>query len=135
MTLKLFKFPDYVGTPERKHGDDAGMDLVAATDTHIAPGKLAKIPTGIGVAIPQGYVGLLVPRSSLNAEGIVELTGIIDTGYEGEISGVLVNLSGKEFALSRGDRFAQLVIVPQLPVELGEDGNSRGVGGFGSTGK
>ena len=136
MTARLIKFPDYVGTPVRKHPDDAGLDLYSASDVTISSGGFAKVSTGIGIVIPQGFVGFLSPRSSFNAKGILEFTGIVDAGYEGEISGVLYNTTSSDFVLHRGDRFAQLVITPMVDFSLSEetDGEARGSKGFGSTG-
>lgn len=107
----------------------------------IAPGERRVIPTGIAVAIPPGYAGLVAPRSGLAARsgiGIVNAPGVVDSGYRGEISVILINLGSEPVAIGRGDRIAQLLVVPVATPEfevvegLGE--TDRGVGGFGSTG-
>lgn len=99
------------------------------------------VPTGIAVAIPPGYAGLVTPRSGLAARhgiSIVNGPGLVDAGYRGEVKVVLVNLSTEPFEILRGDRIAQLVVVPvavQEFVEVAElPDTTRGSGGFGSTG-
>ena len=99
------------------------------------------IPTGISVAIPPGYEGQVRPRSGLAARhgiALVNAPGTIDADYRGEIQVIAINLGSEDFAVSRGDRIAQLVIAPVLAVELDLvddlDGTARGAGGFGSTG-
>src|SRR5277367_5187200 len=124
---------------------DAGADLLAATDVELpCRGGRAVVPTGIAVAIPTGYAGLVVPRSGLAARhGLTCLNapGLIDSGYRGEIQVILVNHdSEQDYTVRRGDRIAQLVLirVEQAAFELvGEGGlevSERGSGGFGHTG-
>jgi dUTP diphosphatase len=128
--------------PAYAHPGDAGADLVAAADVELAPGERRLVPTGIAVAIPDGYVGLVHPRSGLaHRLGVTLLNapGTVDAGYRGEI---LVNLVNHDPAatvrIARGDRIAQLLVqrvervvfhpVDELP------GTVRGAGGHGSTG-
>ncbi|MEU0552700.1 dUTP diphosphatase [Dactylosporangium sp. NPDC006015] len=128
--------------PAYAHPGDAGADLVAACDLDLAPGERALVPTGIAIALPDGYVGLVHPRSGLaHRLGVTVLNapGTIDAGYRGEI---LVNLVNHDRVItakiSRGDRIAQLVVqrverahfhgVDHLPDTV------RGAGGHGSTG-
>jgi len=124
---------------------DAGADLVARSDVVLAcGGGRAVVPTGVAVAIPEGYAGFLLPRSGLAARhGITCLNtpGLVDSGYRGELQVVLVNLDpSHDYEVSRGDRIAQLVILraDQVAFELvaaDELGTSeRGSGGFGHTG-
>lgn len=121
---------------------DAGLDLRARRDFTLEPGARALIPTGIAVALPPGYVGLVHPRSGLALKtGVTVLNapGTIDASYRGEISVIMINTDATEpFHGSRGDRIAQLVIVPSLHavlVEVSElPGTSRSDQGFGSTG-
>ncbi len=123
---------------------DAGCDLLAAADVLLAPGGgRALVPTGIAVAIPEGYAGFVQPRSGLAlAHGVscLNTPGLVDSGYRGELKVLLVNTDpAAPFAVTRGERIAQLVIqrveqvrfveVDQLP------GSERGAGGFGSTGR
>lgn len=134
--------PD-VPLPSYAHSGDAGADLVTTADATIAPGERAVLGTGIAVALPEGYVGFVTPRSGLAARyglSMVNSPGVLDAGYRGEIRLVLVNHDPREpVALRRGDRVAQLVIqrVERAVFrEVGElPGSDRGEGGFGSTGK
>lgn len=129
--------------PAYAHPGDAGADLVAREDATIAPaGGRAIVPTGIALAIPDGYAGFVLPRSGLAARhGITCLNtpGLIDAGYRDEVRIILVNTDpAEEYHVRRGDRIAQLVIQPVertafVPVDdLGD--SARGLGGFGSTG-
>ncbi|HEY0000951.1 MAG TPA: dUTP diphosphatase [Actinoplanes sp.] len=128
--------------PAYAHPGDAGADLVAAEGTELAPGARAAVRTGIAVAIPEGFVGLVHPRSGLAARlGVTVLNapGTVDAGYRGEILVLLVNHDpANTVQISRGDRIAQLVV---QRVERAEfrvvdelDGTVRGAGGHGSTG-
>ncbi|MEJ7703550.1 MAG: dUTP diphosphatase [Geodermatophilaceae bacterium] len=121
---------------------DAGADIVTAVDVELAPGERATVPTGIALAVPEGYAAFVHPRSGLAARHgvtLVNAPGTIDSGYRGEVMVILVNTDLRErVRLFRGDRIAQLVIqrvdratfreVPSLP------GSERGSGGHGSTG-
>ena len=121
---------------------DAGMDLRSRVDMTLAAGERALVPTGIAIAIPQGYVGLVHPRSGLairNGISMVNTPGTIDSGYRGEISIILINHDkSKAFEIKRGDRIAQLVIqrVESAELEVVEllPESERGSGGFGSSG-
>jgi dUTP pyrophosphatase len=128
--------------PAYAHPGDAGLDLVAAHDGVITPGARLLVRTGVALALPDGYVGLVHPRSGLAAKygvTVANAPGTIDAGYRGEISVCLVNLDPVHtFELSRGDRIAQLLIQRVEHVRLVEvaelPGSHRGDGGFGSTG-
>jgi dUTP pyrophosphatase len=121
---------------------DAGLDLRAAVDVDLEPGRRARIPTGIAVAIPDGYAGFVQPRSGMAARaglGLVNSPGLIDSGYRGEIQVVAVNLDPSEpISIHRGDKIAQLVILPVVRADIAEveelPASVRGPGGFGSTG-
>ena len=121
---------------------DAGMDLRSAVDVVLAPGERCRIPTGIAVAIPDGHAGFVQPRSGLAARaglGFVHSPGLIDSGYRGEIQVVAINLDRQDpIDIRRGDKIAQLVILPVPQVALAEveelPASDRGAGGFGSTG-
>jgi dUTP pyrophosphatase len=132
-----------VGTPPLyARPGDAGADLLSSVGVTLEPGERAVIPTGISIALPDGYVAFVMPRSGLAAQhgiGLVNSPGTIDAGYRGEISVVMINSNPvNSFSVAVGDRIAQLVIQPMVrarfvPVtEL--PGTERGVGGFGSTG-
>jgi dUTP pyrophosphatase len=129
--------------PQYRHPGDAGLDLPSRIDIVIEPGERATVPTGLAVAIPHGYAGLVLPRSGLAARhgiGLVNSPGLIDSGYRGEVAVVLINTDKTQpFRISRGDRIAQLMIqkVEEVAVVAVEDiaESQRGAGGFGSTGK
>jgi dUTP pyrophosphatase len=129
--------------PRYQHDGDAGLDLPSRIDFVLEPGARAMIPTGIAVAIPQGYAGFVLPRSGLASRhgiALVNSPGLVDAGYRGEMSIVMINTDKREpFHIKRGDRIAQLVIqkvVEARTVQVNElDTTSRGEGGFGSTGR
>jgi len=138
--------PDAI-IPLRAHPTDAGLDLRAhypenPTYASIAPGGRVIVPTGLVVAIPEGYVGLVCPRSGLAAKYGITVTnapGIIDSGYRGELKVILQNTGDDTFTIEHSDRIAQLVITPALHVDVVEvtefSSTDRGEAGFGSTGK
>jgi dUTP pyrophosphatase len=129
--------------PKRAHPSDAGADLCAKQTNWLAPFKRTLVPTGVKVSIPLGYVGLLVPRSSLSKCEIIlsNSVGVIDSDYRGEILVALTYIGSNEcgVTVAIGDRIAQLLIVPiMLPefIEVAELNETvRGSNGFGSTGK
>ncbi|PXA75883.1 MULTISPECIES: dUTP diphosphatase [Auritidibacter] len=133
--------PD-VPVPHYAQPGDAGADLVTVEDVRLGPGERYLTSTGIAIALPEGFVGLVHPRSGLAAKkglSIVNAPGTIDAGYRGELKVALINTDPHaEIVLNRGDRIAQLVIQPvyqacfQVVEELPE--SVRGQQGFGSTG-
>lgn len=133
--------PD-VPLPSYAHEGDAGCDLVTTVDVALAPGERALLPTGVAIALPDGYAAFVHPRSGLAAHhgvSIVNAPGTVDAGYRGEIKVVLVNLDPREHVrLRRLDRVAQLVVQRVEHVawrETGElPGSVRGEQGHGSTG-
>ncbi len=123
----------------------AGMDLRAAVPAEepivLRPGDRAAVPTGVAIALPEGYEGQVRPRSGLALrEGVTELNtpGTIDSDYRGELKVILINHGEDDVAIRRGDRIAQLVIAPVIRAAWTEvealDETPRGAGGFGSTG-
>jgi dUTP pyrophosphatase len=128
--------------PGYAHPGDAGADLFAATAVELGPGERAVVPTGVAIALPEGYAAFVHPRSGLAARhglSLVNAPGTVDSGYRGEVKVILVNLDPVgRIHLDRGDRIAQLVIqrveraefvaVDELPAA------ARAAGGFGSTG-
>jgi len=142
MDIPIVRLDTDLPVPSYAHPGDAGADLHAATDVTLAPGERQLVPTGIALALPEGYVGLVHPRSGLAARhglSIVNAPGTIDAGYRGEVQVCLVNLDPTTaISLRRGDRIAQLVVqrVEQARfvevVDLPE--SARGAGGYGSTG-
>jgi len=129
--------------PERSHADDAGYDLRAAEAAVLEPGERASVGTGIALEIPQGYGGLVLPRSGLAARhgiSLVNAPGLIDAGYRGEVRVLLLNTDRSEtFSVQAGDRIAQLLLVRHEALEVEEAQElaetARGEGGFGSTGR
>ena len=128
--------------PRQAYAGDAGFDLPACERVELAPGERALVPTGLAVAIPDGYAGFVQPRSGLAAKhgiSIVNTPGLVDSGYRGELMVALLNTDrGETFVVEPGMRIAQLVVVPVPGVELVEmdelpDSEERGVRGFGST--
>ena len=132
--------PDAVA-PARTRPGDAGHDLRAVAAVELAPGERALVPTGIAIALPPGTAGLVTPRSGLAANhGITLLNapGLIDPNYRGEIKVVVHNAGAEPFTIAKGDRIAQLLLVPftapqiEVVAELTE--TERGAAGFGSSG-
>ncbi|AUZ87049.1 dUTP diphosphatase [Arthrobacter sp. MDT1-48-3] len=142
LRVQILMLDDGLEPPAYATDGDAGADLRTAVDVVLEPGARALVPTGVALALPRGYAGLVHPRSGLAARHgltIVNAPGTIDAGYRGEIKVCLLNTDRSEAVrLSRGDRIAQLVIqrvehavfavVDELPDSV------RGTGGFGSTG-
>ena len=132
--------PDAV-VPGRAYSGDAGLDLSACERVELAPGERALVPTGLAVAIPEGYAGFVQPRSGLAAKhgiSIVNTPGLVDSGYRGELLVNLVNTDQRDaFVVEPGMRIAQLVILPIPELELVEveelPESERGVRGFGSS--
>ncbi len=138
----LLRLDPDLPVPAYAHAGDAGADLVARQDVTLAPGQRQTVPTGVAVALPDGYAAFVLPRSGLAARHgvtVVNAPGTVDAGYRGEILVTLLNTDLQTpVVLRRGDRIAQLVVqrvararfveVERLP------GSVRGSGGFGSTG-
>lgn len=128
--------------PTYAHPGDAGADLMSSEDLVLGPGARATVSTGVSIALPDGYVAFVVPRSGLAAKHgitIVNSPGTVDAGYRGEIRVTLLNTDAEHpFPIAVGDRIAQLIVMPVsratfIPVTT-LPGSHRGEGGFGSTG-
>ncbi|MGH7391088.1 MAG: dUTP diphosphatase [Candidatus Rokuibacteriota bacterium] len=139
--LAVHRLDPALPLPAYARAGDAGLDLHAAEDVTLAPGGRALVPTGIAVAIPEGYAGFVLPRSGLALrQGVTVLNapGLIDAGYRGEIKVLLVNHDARPVTFARGDRIAQLVVQRVERAELVEADDlprsDRDAGGFGSTG-
>lgn len=137
MKIKIIDFSEgKLTAPLRAHYNDAGADVYCPKDIFIGAGKTEKIPLGFGLEIPDGFMGLVYPRSSMAKEGIVCELPPIDSGYRGEIHAVVSNLTDEAVLLQEGIRIGQLVIQPivlaDFVTELGEE---REKGAFGSTGE
>jgi dUTP pyrophosphatase len=142
MELRFQKLSPEATVPTQSHPGDAGYDLYACKEAVLTPGGRTRVHTGIAVAIPEGYAGLVIPRSGLaNKHGItlVNSPGLIDCGYRGELQVLLLNLDHeRSYEVSVGDRIGQLVITKvELPTWTQVDElepTSRGEAGFGSSG-
>ena len=129
--------------PVYAKGGDAGADIVTRVDVTLQPGERALVPTGIAIALPDGYVALVHPRSGLaikHGVTMVNAPGTVDAGYRGELQCILINHDRNDaVTFHKGDRIAQLVIQKVERAEFVEvqdlPGSGRGTGGFGSTGK
>ncbi len=140
--VKIKRLDPELPLPRYANPGDAGLDLYSAQDVTIEPGRRVMIPTGVAIALPQGYAGFVQPRSGLAAKkglSIVNTPGLVDSGYRGELKVIAINSDAEEpIVISRGERVAQLVVQRVPSVELVEvdelDQTERGEGGFGSTG-
>jgi dUTP diphosphatase len=139
----VLKLKEEAVLPSRAHEGDAGLDLYSCEAAHIGPGERWSVGTGVGVEIPAGHAGLILPRSGLARDhgiALVNAPGLIDCGYRGELRVLLLNTDPAEiFRVEPGERIAQLVITPIAtpePVEAPTLTESvRGEGGFGSSGR
>ena len=143
MELRVTRLRADARLPTRAHAGDAGLDLYAGEAARLGPGERTSVGTGIAVAIPDGHAGLVLPRSGLAARHGITLPnapGLIDAGYRGELRVLLLNADRAEsFEIAPGDRIAQLLVTPLVdaePIEVDAlDETSRGLAGFGSTGR
>jgi len=141
--LPVAKLKDEAVLPTRAHEGDAGLDLYSCEAAHIGPGERWSVGTGVGVEIPEGHAGLVLPRSGLARDhgiSLVNSPGLIDSGYRGELRVLLLNNDPAEtFRVAAGDRIAQLVLVPialATPLETTVlTDSARATGGFGSSGR
>jgi dUTP pyrophosphatase len=139
--LPIVRLREDARMPERAYPGDAGLDLSTCEELRLGPGERAVVPTGLAVAIPEGFAGFVQPRSGLAARhgiAVVNSPGLIDSGYRGEIRVVLLNTDREnEFVAAAGERIAQLVVLPVPELELVEldelPATERGVRGFGSS--
>lgn len=143
MQIPVVKLKEEATLPSRAHEGDAGLDLYACEAAHLGPEERWSVGTGVGVEVPEGHAGLVLPRSGLAREHGISLVngpGLIDSGFRGEVRVLLLNTDPAEiFRVEPGERLAQLVIVPIAlaePVEVEALSESaRGEGGFGSSGR
>lgn len=140
--IKIKRLDKSMPLPGYAHKGDAGMDLLSAADCIIRPYERILVPTGIKIAIPEGYAGFIQPRSGLAIKhgiALVNSPGLIDAGYRGELCIIMINLDkDKDFKISKGDKICQLVIKKVEEAQLDEvedlEDSDRGSQGFGSTG-
>ncbi|RLB43279.1 MAG: dUTP diphosphatase [Deltaproteobacteria bacterium] len=146
-TLRVHRMRADAVVPRYKTSGAAGVDLAAclATPLTIPPGGVARVPTGLQIALPTGHEGQVRPRSGLaarHAVTVLNAPGTIDEDYRGEVQVLLINHGSEAFTIESGDRIAQLIVTPvtQAEIEVVEDeaalgDTERGDGGFGSTGR
>lgn len=137
--IKIKKLKETAIIPKYAHEGDAGVDLYSTEDYILKPGERVLVSTGIAMAIPPAYVGLIWDRSGLAAKNSMHvLAGVVDSGYRGEVKVVLINLGNEDFKVTNGMRIAQMLIQPIISADIEEsdslDETSRNEGGFGSTG-
>ena len=140
MQLKIKKLHPEAKLPTYAHDNDAGMDLFASESCTLKPGERVQVKTGIALAIPDGYVGLVWDKSGLSHKyGLKTLGGVVDAGYRGELMVGLVNVGSDTHIFNVGDKVAQMLIQKVEQPTLVEvdvlDETARGEGAFGSTGK
>jgi len=143
VAVLIKRLDDGVPLPMYAKGGDAGADLVTRIDVVLAPGERKLVPTGIAIALPDGYAAFVHPRSGLaikHGVSMVNAPGTVDAGFRGELQVILINHDPKEtVTFSRGDRIAQLVIQKVERADFIEvmdlPGSGRGTDGFGSTGR
>ena len=140
--IPMKRLDESLDVPVHAKPGDAGFDLRSAVSLELLPGKRACIPCGIALGLPPGFAGLVLPRSGLAADHgitVVNAPGIIDAGYRGEVKVILLNTDDQEpFSIAKGDRIAQLLIIPVPEIDLTVtpelDDTLRGDAGFGSSG-
>lgn len=142
VTLRVRRLRDDAVLPAYAHPGDAGLDLASVEAVTLRPGERAAVPTGLAVAIPDGWVGLVHPRSGLarrHGVTVANAPGTIDAGYRGEVLVLLCNLGQDAVTLDKGERIAQLLLQRVGTAVVAEvddlDATARGSGGFGSTGR
>jgi dUTP pyrophosphatase len=139
MIVRLKRLDASAHLPDYAHDNDAGCDLYSNEECGIAPGARALVRTGIAMAIPDGFVGLVWDKSGLAVkQGLHRLAGVIDSGYRGEIQVALINLGNEQIQIAKGQKIAQLLFQKVEHAQLEEvkdlDATARGASGFGSTG-
>ena len=136
MKIKLINF-GYEKAPKRAHYNDAGADVHSTINVKLSPGETRKIPLGFGLELPDGYMAIMMPRSGHAADGIISQLAPADSGYRGQLHAIVTNTGNTNtLDIKKGDRIAQMVIVPIILPEFvdGDLGKERGEGNFGSTG-
>lgn len=137
-TIQVKRLGTEATLPTRSNPTDAGLDLYASADVEFKPNDIVMVPTQIAVGIQPGYVGLVRDRSSVSKTKLKVTAGVVDAGYTGEVMVVMLNLSGQHGSIRRGQKFAQLLIIPVATPEVAEVSHlgltERGDKGFGSSG-
>lgn len=136
MKIEIIRFDNFYKAPKRAHYNDAGADLYLPIKVYIPAHSTRAVPLGLGLKIPDGFMGMIYSRSSLSRRQIVCEMPPIDSGYRGEIHAVVSNLSEEGISLEAGTRVGQLVIQPVILAEFVDElGDKRDCGAFGSTGE
>ena len=139
MEIKVKRIQRNAKLPAYSHVGDAGLDLFSSIDLVLESGEVKPVSTGIKMAVPQGYVGLVWDKSGISLKGGHRLAGVVDSGYRGEVKVVMINLSDTPFVVEKGMKIAQMLIQPVENVDVTEvdelEDSTRGEDGFGSTGK
>ena len=139
MEIKVKRIQRSAKLPAYSHVGDAGLDLFSSIDLVLESVEVKPVSTGIKMAVPQGYVGLVWDKSGISLKGVHRLAGVVDSGYRGEVKVVMINLSDTPFVVEKGMKIAQMLIQPVENVDVTEvdelEDSTRGEDGFGSTGK
>lgn len=139
MKIKIKKLHKDAKLPKNHHPGDVGMDLYSMEKYTIKPEERHYFYHGFALEFPEGYAGIIKDKSSISKAGLHTMGGVFDAGFRGEYNTLLVNLSNEPYTVEVGDKVAQLVIFPVALPELEEvnelSDSSRGMGGFGSTGR
>lgn len=137
--MKIKRFNKDIPLPKKSHLPDVGLDLFIPKEFVIRPFRTMTIPLGLGVAIPEGYAGMLIPRSSVAEKGLIIQTSIIDPDYIGEIHLIITNSTDESIKIEKGQRLCSLVCINVLNAYIEEvdelQSTARGTAGLGSTGK
>lgn len=134
MKIQVIKFDGYKA-PNRAHYNDSGADCFATKDMIIPAHEVRKVPTGVGVVLPDGYDIVVHCKSGLSSRSIYAANAPVDSGYRGEIHAILVNTSDEDFEIKTGDKIGQFVVRPVIYAEFVDElGEERNTGAFGSTG-
>ncbi len=139
MKIKIKKLKENAKLPKYHHPGDVGMDLYSMEEYTVKPGERHYFYHGFALEFPEGYAAIVKDKSSISKAGLHSMGGVFDAGFRGEYNTLLVNLSDESYTVEVGDKVAQLVIFPVAISELEEvdelGNSSRGLGGFGSTGR
>lgn len=137
--MKIKKFNENIRLPEKSHLPDVGLDIFIPKEFHIPPFWTKTISLGLGISIPEGYAGMLVPRSSIAEKGLIIQTSIIDPDYTGEIHLIITNCSNETVKIEKDQRVCSLVVYsvlnPRLELVDEFESTERGTNGLGSSGK
>ena len=139
MKMKIKKLKENAKLPNYAQSGDVGMDLYSMETVTIPPMGHHRFFHGFAMEFPEGFAGIIMDKSSISKAGLIHMGGIFDAGYRGEYNTHLVNLGNEPYTIEEGDKVSQILIVPVAIVEIIETDtlseSSRGMGGFGSTGR